>query len=305
MSGVIETIQKEWAVIRGAPWSFAIVASVMAAVAYFFSWTTHEGAISQKNATIETLKTQNDAYKEKLRGASPDEAGDRIQIPEKKIGQLSHPSADDIAKASEPVQAKLDGVMSERDAAISERDAAREHLRQNDAASLTPQGNAGPKYLTNVTFTLQPPSTAAETGVVALEADPTQTLSKIRIFVEQEVYFNTSLAFLSVGSWTNNRIRTSIAEISNIVKGVHIKIPFIYGSERGMFKNVLSYGSASSSALLPGAAILNDTTIYPISIILTIIGDNLPDEQTMSFFMILNPSGGKNKFLFVDNKRIN
>ena len=79
MFDFIEKIRKELAVIRGALWSVAIIAAVVAAVVWFFAGQIYGSAVSAKDATIETLKTQNDSYKEKLSGATPEEAKKRIR----------------------------------------------------------------------------------------------------------------------------------------------------------------------------------------------------------------------------------
>ena len=80
MSGFFERLQKEWAVIRGAPWSFLTAVAIVAGAIWFFLRETNHGTLSAKDATIETLKAQNDSCKEKLSGATPEEAKARIAL---------------------------------------------------------------------------------------------------------------------------------------------------------------------------------------------------------------------------------
>ena len=71
-------------IIKNTPWFFGISVIAIGAFAYFLSWAVHEGIVSQKNATIETLKTQNDAYKEKLNGVVLlRQSQERAKLPQK------------------------------------------------------------------------------------------------------------------------------------------------------------------------------------------------------------------------------
>jgi hypothetical protein len=95
MSDFFEKLQKEWAVIRGAPWSFFTAVAIIAGAIWFFLSEINQGMLQAKDATIETLKTQNDSYKEKLSGATPEEAKARIDALEARVSrveprQLSH-----------------------------------------------------------------------------------------------------------------------------------------------------------------------------------------------------------------------
>jgi hypothetical protein len=95
MSDFFEKLQKEWAVIRGAPWSFFTAVAIIAGAIWFFLSEINQGTLSAKDATIETLKQQNESYKEKLNGATPEEAKARIAALEARVSrveprQLSH-----------------------------------------------------------------------------------------------------------------------------------------------------------------------------------------------------------------------
>ncbi|MGD0643114.1 MAG: hypothetical protein ABSC22_20435 [Roseiarcus sp.] len=74
MANIIETLRREAAVIRGAPWSVSVIALAVAGCVWFLVKEIDAGTISAKNATIETQRTQIDAYRDKLNGATPDEA---------------------------------------------------------------------------------------------------------------------------------------------------------------------------------------------------------------------------------------
>jgi hypothetical protein len=89
VAGLLETIQKEWPVIRGAPWSFAAAVIAIGIVIAGFSELIHHAEIAGKDATIETQKkTEIDAYKDKLNGATPDEAKKQIDDSKARIADL-------------------------------------------------------------------------------------------------------------------------------------------------------------------------------------------------------------------------
>jgi hypothetical protein len=71
VSDFIETIRKEWATIRGAPWSFLTAIVVVGGALWIFMELIHSGEISGKDATIEAQKAQIESYKDKLSGATP------------------------------------------------------------------------------------------------------------------------------------------------------------------------------------------------------------------------------------------
>ena len=78
MPGPLETIQKEWPVISGAPWSFAAAVIVMGIIIVGFSEWIHQEEIAGKDYTIQEKQSQIDGYKDKLSGATPDEAKAQI-----------------------------------------------------------------------------------------------------------------------------------------------------------------------------------------------------------------------------------
>jgi hypothetical protein len=84
----IEKMRGEWTVIRGAPWSFVGIACSLIALTWFFSELIHNQEIADKNATIESLKTQIDSYKGNLSGATPEEAKARITALEARLAKL-------------------------------------------------------------------------------------------------------------------------------------------------------------------------------------------------------------------------
>ena len=56
MSDFFEQLQREWAVIRGAPWSFLTAVAIIAGGIWFFLSEINQGTLSAKDATIETLR---------------------------------------------------------------------------------------------------------------------------------------------------------------------------------------------------------------------------------------------------------
>lgn len=88
MSDYTEKFQKEWAVISGAPLTF--IAAVAAATTFLGGviYKIDSETLSAKDATIETLKTEIESYKEKLSGASPEEAKARFDALEAKVAKL-------------------------------------------------------------------------------------------------------------------------------------------------------------------------------------------------------------------------
>lgn len=61
MPDIVERIQKEWAVISGAPWSIAITTVLLCGAIWFLVNQINNGTISAKDATIESLKAQIEA----------------------------------------------------------------------------------------------------------------------------------------------------------------------------------------------------------------------------------------------------
>ena len=74
MPGFLETLREEWPVIRGAPGSIGAIAIAAAVASMTFVKFIDSSTISAKDATIETLTTENTQYKDKLSGKTPDEA---------------------------------------------------------------------------------------------------------------------------------------------------------------------------------------------------------------------------------------
>jgi hypothetical protein len=88
MAEPLDTIQKEWSVIRTAPWSIAAVTFVVIAAVWFLISQINSATFAAKDATIETFRAQNQSYKEKLNGASPEEASARIKLLEERLSKV-------------------------------------------------------------------------------------------------------------------------------------------------------------------------------------------------------------------------
>ena len=82
MPDLVEKIPKEWPVISGAPWSFVTlfvaIFILLAGGIWFVTDKIYGATISGKDATIEAQKPQIDSYKDKLSGATADEAKAKI-----------------------------------------------------------------------------------------------------------------------------------------------------------------------------------------------------------------------------------
>jgi hypothetical protein len=74
MPGFLETFRQEWPVIREAPWSVGAIAIAAAVASMAFIKLIDSSTIVAKDATIQTLTTENGEYKDKLSGKTPDEA---------------------------------------------------------------------------------------------------------------------------------------------------------------------------------------------------------------------------------------
>jgi hypothetical protein len=84
---VLGELQKEWGVISGAPWLFAGAVSLAGLGIWGFLTLIHAATVTGKNATIESLTTQNAAYKDKLNGASPEQAKSKIDELEARLSE--------------------------------------------------------------------------------------------------------------------------------------------------------------------------------------------------------------------------
>jgi hypothetical protein len=85
LDSIKNQIVAEWRVIRDAPLTILAAFVFISLGAWrVVSWADGT-TISGKDATIESLKTQIDSYKDKLGGASPDEAKARIDLLEKRL----------------------------------------------------------------------------------------------------------------------------------------------------------------------------------------------------------------------------
>ena len=74
MPGFLETFRQEWPVIREAPWSVGAIAIAAAVASMAFIKLIDSSTIVAKDATIQTLTTENGEYKDKLSRKTPDEA---------------------------------------------------------------------------------------------------------------------------------------------------------------------------------------------------------------------------------------
>jgi len=82
---LLEYLVKEGGVVLNAPFTFALLAVLMCAVAYLAATWLYKGIISNKDSEISLLRAQRDDYREKLGGATPDQAKARIDALEARL----------------------------------------------------------------------------------------------------------------------------------------------------------------------------------------------------------------------------
>ena len=97
MSSIISELQREWGVISDAPWVsicfVSLIASILWAVFQFIyhnRFISKELVLSHKDAEIHLLERQLSDYREKLNGASPEEARRRVEELEARLRKISH-----------------------------------------------------------------------------------------------------------------------------------------------------------------------------------------------------------------------
>ena len=83
--GFLKTLREEWPVIRTAPWSFIISVVIAFGLGFLVSTLTWTG-------TVSTLRERVSLYQDRLQGASPDQAAQKMVDLEKQIKELQpHP----------------------------------------------------------------------------------------------------------------------------------------------------------------------------------------------------------------------
>ena len=88
-------IVQEWSVISGAPISFtAAVIVVIVAVWSIVNWS-YSTLLSSKNAQIELLQGRIADYRDKLKGASPDQAANELSRLRAEMEAIKNPPRDD------------------------------------------------------------------------------------------------------------------------------------------------------------------------------------------------------------------
>ncbi|MGA2223467.1 MAG: hypothetical protein ABSH41_03375 [Syntrophobacteraceae bacterium] len=85
MERLLVYLAKEWGVVSKAPSTFVILAVMMCTVAYLAARWLYKGIISNRDSEITLLKAQRDDYRDKLGGATPDQAKARIDDLETRI----------------------------------------------------------------------------------------------------------------------------------------------------------------------------------------------------------------------------
>jgi hypothetical protein len=80
--GFIDQLKAVWPLVMQAPWGFATLAAALLVAGWFAARIVF-------TERIETLKERIEAYKEKLGGASPDEAAQKIAALENRLDSLT------------------------------------------------------------------------------------------------------------------------------------------------------------------------------------------------------------------------
>lgn len=85
MESIIQHVLREMRVISGAPVAFFGALLVLAVGIYWALDWRYGGVIVNRDAELSSVRAQRDDYKEKLSGASPDQAAQRIAALEAKV----------------------------------------------------------------------------------------------------------------------------------------------------------------------------------------------------------------------------
>lgn len=85
MPDLFGKIAQEWAVITAAPVAFTVVISAACLIVWLAIKWSYQSVLDGKNAEIALLRRQKDDYKDKLSGASPDEAKAKIDDLERRL----------------------------------------------------------------------------------------------------------------------------------------------------------------------------------------------------------------------------
>ncbi|MEI9915465.1 MAG: hypothetical protein WDN29_06245 [Methylovirgula sp.] len=74
----LDRLKREWSTVWTARWSFVTVLVIAIFVTVLIMRVLDESTVSGKDATIQALDTALQSYKDRLNGATPDEAKQRI-----------------------------------------------------------------------------------------------------------------------------------------------------------------------------------------------------------------------------------
>ncbi len=88
MEGILRYVVGELRVIARAPAIFAAALIVLAGAVWWAMDWRYSGIIANRDAEISSLKTQRDDYRDKLNGASPDQAAEKINQLTNEIARL-------------------------------------------------------------------------------------------------------------------------------------------------------------------------------------------------------------------------
>jgi hypothetical protein len=88
MDTFVKYILGELRMIADAPVSYVVAVVATALLIWWAMEWRYSGVISNRDSEINVIKTQRDAYREKLSGASPDQAAQRIDSLTREVANL-------------------------------------------------------------------------------------------------------------------------------------------------------------------------------------------------------------------------
>jgi hypothetical protein len=103
MDQFLTKLAEQAAVIRAAPYPFALAVLIVAGAIWFVVNYAYSAVLSSKNAQLELADRKISDYKEKLNGATPDQAAAAIAGLEKQVASLQKKEDERIKRSLPPL----------------------------------------------------------------------------------------------------------------------------------------------------------------------------------------------------------
>lgn len=192
----IGKLEKQWAVIRGAPIYFVTALGAAIVVIWFLVNWADKAVIDGKTQAIETLNIQLKAYKDKLDGATPDEAKQKIAALEARVKgieprRLSTTQRDKISSIIKTLPPGDHYLNIESDMQCSDC-----YYFGNDFQSLFPQ----PPWIVK-SIGIQVPSERSITGLAVLTDDPNNPSPEAAIIAKALKAIDIPFEMMKLGTW--------------------------------------------------------------------------------------------------------